>query len=86
MSGSRVQWLVLGVVVFLLALLGIVLGVNLVPPRAVAEERGTVAGWWIIWTVITIATLMAVAVGAFLIAAGLGKVPETARRSSAART
>jgi hypothetical protein len=81
MSGSRVQWLVLGVVVFLLAILGVVLGLNLVPPKAVAEERGTVAGWWIIWTVIAIATLMTVAVGAFLLAAGLGKVPETEGRS-----
>ena len=79
MSGNRVQWLVLAVVVFGLAVLGVVLGLNLVPPRAVAEERGTVAGWWIIWTVIGITTLMALSVAAFLLAAGLGKVPETKR-------
>jgi hypothetical protein len=44
----------------------------------VAVERGTVAGWWIIWTVIGLSTLMALAMAGFLVAAGLGKVPETA--------
>jgi hypothetical protein len=78
MSGNRIQWLVLAVVVFGLALVGIALGVNLVPSRSVAVERGTVAGWWIIWTVIGLSTLMALVMAGFLVAAGLGKVPETA--------
>jgi hypothetical protein len=80
MGGNRVQWLVLGVVVFALAVLSVVLGMNLVPPRAIAEERGTIAGWWIIWTVIGLSTLMALSVAGFLFAAGLGKVPETRGR------
>jgi MFS family permease len=82
MSGSRVQWIVLGVIVLGLAVLGIALGMNLVPPRAVATERGTVAGWWVIWTVISLATLMALTVAGFLFAAGLGKVPETRNTSA----
>ena len=82
MGGNRVQWIVLALVVVGLAALGIVLGMTLVPTRDVATERGTVAGWWIIWSVIGLSTLMALAVAAFLLAAGLGKLPETAASRS----
>jgi hypothetical protein len=83
MGGKRLQWIVLAVVVLALGAIGIVLGLSLVPPRVVAIERGTVAGWWIVWTVIWLSTLMAIAVAGFLLAAGLGKVPETSDRSAA---
>jgi uncharacterized membrane protein len=78
MSGNRVQWIVLAIVVVALAVIGVLLGTNLVGSREAAVERGTVAGWWIVWVVIALNTLMALAVAAFLFAAGLGKVPETA--------
>jgi hypothetical protein len=78
MSGNRVRWIVLAIVVLGLALVGITLGVTLVGSKEAAAERGTVAGWWIVWIVIALNTLMAMAVAAFLFAAGLGKVPETA--------
>ncbi len=81
MSGSRVQWIVLAIVVVILALIGIVLGATLVGSRAAAIERGTLAGWWIVWIVIALSTLMAGAIAWFLFAAGLGKVPETAAHS-----
>jgi hypothetical protein len=80
MSGSRVQWIVLAVVVLALAMLGIVLGVNLVGSMASAVERGTVAGWWIVWIVIALNTVMSLVVAGFLLAAGLGKVSETAAK------
>ncbi len=76
-SGNRSVWILLAVVVAALGVVGILLGVNLVPSREVATERGTVAGWWIIWSVIGLSTLMALSVSGFLLAAGLGKVPET---------
>jgi hypothetical protein len=77
---NRSVWIVAGIVVIALGILNVILGVNLVPTQAVAEERGTVAGWWLIWTVIALTVVCAVALGAFLLAAGLGKVPETADR------
>jgi hypothetical protein len=77
---NRSVWIVAGIVVIALGILNVILGVNLVPTQAVAEERGTVAGWWLIWSVISLTVICAVALGAFLLAAGLGKVPETADR------
>ena len=61
-----------------LAILNVILGMNLVPTKAIAEQRGTVAGWWLIWIVIAISVICAVSLGGFLVAAGLGKVPGNA--------
>ena len=77
---NRSVWIVAGLVVIALGILNVILGFNLVPTQAVAEERGTVAGWWLIWSVIGLTVICAVALGTFLLAAGLGKVPETADR------
>jgi uncharacterized membrane protein len=74
----RAQWIVAAIGVLGLAVLSIVLGASLVPTKVEALERGTVAGWWIIWTVIWMTVLTALAVAGFLLAAGIGKVPETA--------
>jgi hypothetical protein len=74
---NRNVWIVAGVVVIIIAILNVLLGMNLVPTRAIAEQRGTVAGWWLIWVVIAICVICAVSLGGFLVAAGLGKVPET---------
>jgi len=54
-----------------------VMGTRMVPTMAVATEKGTVAGWWLIWGVIGLVVISAVSLGGFLVAAGLGKVPET---------
>jgi hypothetical protein len=70
-------WIVAGIVVLALGVLNIVLGIGLVPTKAIADERGTGPGWWLIWTVISLTVISAVALGGFLLAAGLGKVPET---------
>ena len=74
---NRNVWIVAGIVVIALGILNIVLGMNLVPTRTIALERGTGPGWWLIWTVIALVVISAVALGGFLVAAGLGKVPET---------
>ena len=75
---NRNIWIVSGLFVLLLGVVNIVLGMNLVPTKAIAEQRGTVAGWWLIWIVIGLTVTSAAALGIFLLAAGLGKVPETA--------
>jgi hypothetical protein len=74
---NRNVWLVAGLVVIALGLVNVVLGTRMVPTMAVATEKGTIAGWWLIWVVIGLVALSAVSLGGFLLAAGLGKVPET---------
>ena len=75
---NRNVWIVAGIGVFVLAAINVVLGTNLVPTMAVAQERGVVAGWWLIWIVIAVTVASSVALGAYLVAAGLGRVEETA--------
>lgn len=75
---NRNVWIVAGVVVLGLAVLNVILGMTLVPSIGVAQQKGTAPGWWLIWVVIGISVISAVSLGCFLIAAGLGKVPETA--------
>ena len=74
---NRNVWIVAGIVVIALGVLNVILGMNLVPTKAIAEERGTGPGWWLIWTVIALSVMCAAALGSYLLAAGLGKVPET---------
>ena len=74
---NRNVWLVAGLVVIALGLVNVVLGTRMVSTMAVATEKGTIAGWWLIWVVIGLVALSAVSLGGFLLAAGLGKVPET---------
>jgi len=77
---NRNVWIVAGLVVLALGVVNVLLGMNLVPTLAVAQEKGTVAGWWLLWIVIGLVELSAIALAGFLIAAGLGKVPETATK------
>jgi hypothetical protein len=76
----RNVWIVTGIVVIALGVLNVVLGLNLVPTKAIADERGTGPGWWLIWSVIALTVVCALTLGGFLLAAGLGKVPETRAR------
>ena len=77
---NRRVWIVAGIVVIALGIMNVILGMNLVPTIAVAQQRGTAPGWWLIWSVIALTVLCALALGAFLLAAGLGKLHETADR------
>jgi hypothetical protein len=77
---NRNVWLVTGLVVIALGIANVVMGTRMVPTMAVATERGTIAGWWLIWVVIALVVICAVSLGGFLVAAGLGKVSETRTR------
>jgi hypothetical protein len=65
--------LVAAILVFAVAFANIVLGVNLVLPLEVARERGAGAPWYVVWSMIAVTVASAVALGAFLIGAGLRK-------------
>ena len=75
---NRSVWIVAGIVVLAVGLLNVVLGTYLVPTLQVAAEKGTAPGFYLIWAVIALIAICAIALGGFLLAAGLGKVPETA--------
>ena len=75
---NRTVWIVAAVVVLALGLLNAVLGTYLVPTIAVATEKGTAAGYYLIWCVIALVLISSISLAGFLLAAGLGKVPETA--------
>lgn len=74
---NRNVWIGMAAVVLVIAAIIIDLGLNLVPSRAIAIERTTVAGWYLIWIVIAITVASSFALAGFLLAAGLGKVEET---------
>jgi hypothetical protein len=74
---NRNVWLVAGLVVIAIGILNVIMGTRMVPTMAIATEKGTVAGWWLIWSVIALVVISALSLGGFLVAAGLGKVPET---------
>ena len=65
---GRVQWIVVAIVVVGLAVLGVVFGLNLIPSRATAAERGTIAPWLIAWGMIAITVVSAVFLAGFLVA------------------
>lgn len=74
---NRNVWIGMAAVVLVIAGIIVVLGTTLVPSMAVAIERTTVAGWWLIWIVIGLVVAASLALAGFLLAAGLGKVEET---------
>jgi len=74
---NRNIWLGAAAIVVLIAVIIVLLGMSLVPPMAVAIERTTVAGWWLVWCVIAVTVASSLALAAFLLAAGLGKMEET---------
>ena len=77
---NRNVWLVTGLVVIALGVANVVMGTRMVPTMAVATERGTIAGWWLIWVVIALVVICAVSLGGFLVEAGLAKVSKTRTR------
>jgi hypothetical protein len=65
---QRAQAIVFAVVSLGLAAAGWIFGMSLLPSRAVAQEEGTTIPWVIIWSMIWITTLSAVALAGFLLA------------------
>jgi hypothetical protein len=68
---NRTVILAAAVVVFALAFANIVLGVNLILPLDAARERGAGAPWYVVWAMILVTVASAIALGAFLVGAGL---------------
>lgn len=77
MNQNAVKWIIAAIAVLGLAAGCVMFGVNLLPPRIVAEERGTVAPWLLTWAMIWMTALIAVAIAAFLVATAVGKVSQS---------
>ena len=65
-------WIVSAVVVLGLAALSLVLGTGLLPPRATAQEAGTIVPWFFTWGLITSTALIGVILAGFLIKVAIG--------------
>ena len=74
MKRDSVQWMVVAAAVLGLAAFSVTLGLNLLPPRTVAEAKGTLGPWVLTWGMVWLSVLSAVTLAGFLIATGLGKV------------
>lgn len=68
MQRNGMHWIVVAIVVIGLAALSVVFGLNLIPTREAAAERGSVAPWFIAWGMIAITVLSSVVLAGFLFA------------------
>lgn len=73
MNRESVQLIVVAVAVLGLAAFSVALGTNLLPPRAVAEAKGTLGPWILTWGMVWMAVLASVILAGFLVATSLGK-------------
>jgi hypothetical protein len=71
MTRFAVPSLVVAVVVLALAVVAILLGVNLLPTKAEAIQKGTYAPWLIVWGMIAIADICALLLATFLFRTGM---------------
>ena len=71
MNRFAVPAIIVSVVVFALALVTYLLGVNLLPSQAEAIEKGTLAPWRIVWVMIWAVELCAIALGVSLLKRGI---------------
>jgi hypothetical protein len=68
---KRYAFLVIAIGVFGLAILSIALGMNLLPTREVAGERGTLAAWVLTWIVIWITVFTTFVLAGYVFVAGV---------------
>ena len=73
MNRDSVQWMAVAVAVLGLAAFSVVLGTNLLPPRTVAEAKGTLGPWILTWGMVWMTVLASVILAGFLVAISLGK-------------
>ncbi len=59
-------------VAFGLCAFAVIVGLNIVPSKAVLTERQLVATWYVVWTMIWAAVLTGVGIGVFLLRAAMG--------------
>jgi hypothetical protein len=71
MNRNAVAWIVAGIGVFGVAVLALVFGANLVPARAVAQTKGTIAPWYLVWGMTLLTTGMGIFLAGFLVKTGL---------------
>jgi hypothetical protein len=71
MTRYAVPSLVVAVVVLGLVLVTVVLGMNLLPTRAEAVERGVYVPWAIVWGMIAITDLCGLLLAGFLVSFGI---------------
>jgi len=74
MNRDSIRWMVVAVAVLGLAAFSLVVGANLLPARAVAEARGTLAPLVLTWGMIWLSVLAAITLAGFLVAASLGRL------------
>jgi hypothetical protein len=77
MKRSGLGWIVSAIAVLGVAVVSMMLGMNLLPSRIVAQAKGTIVPWALTWGMLWMAALIAVSLAASLIATGLN----TRRRS-----
>lgn len=65
---NRPAIVISAIVVFAVGIGNIVLGRNLIMPLARAEERGAGVPWYLVWGMIGVTALCALALGIFLLA------------------
>jgi hypothetical protein len=82
MSRYAIPSIVVGLVVLALALSALLLGINLLPGRVESIERGVYAPWIIVWAMILITDVCALALAGFLFSVGVkGLSAEAASRT-----
>jgi hypothetical protein len=73
---NRPAIVVAAIIVLALAVANIILGRSLIMPLAVAQERGAGMPWYIVWTMISLTVLSAIALGLFLLSSLMGKASD----------
>lgn len=71
MNRPAFGWILSAIAVLGLAAGAVILGVNLMPSRIVAQAKGTTVPWALTWGMLWMASLIAVALSAFLFVTGM---------------
>ena len=74
MSQSRVLWIVGSIVMLVLAALGLLLGVEIMPKGTIAIRDGKMVPWLLTWGLIWMTTAAAILIAAFLAMVAAGRV------------
>lgn len=68
-----VKWIVGALAVLALMGICVAVGMTLLPPKAVAETKGTLIPWLVTWGMIWATTAMGVVIAGYMVGIGLGK-------------
>jgi hypothetical protein len=68
------KWIVGALAVLVLMVIGIDVGMTLLPPMAVAQTKGTIVPWFFTWGLIVATVVMGVVLAVYMIGVALGKV------------